>query len=332
MSSKRKLTTLFVLSGVLFFSGCGTAIENLNAFKQDHIQKSEVMPSAKEITSGKHKVIIMDVEGYGVSSQLGQTLTREIESEIVSDQSVELLDRAASNRFKREIKLSEMNGVSTNDNVLLQSADYAIVGELRKASFTSQYVKRTVGVDGNGKKFEVPSHFIYKAEVSGQIKIYELPSMKIKKTVPFSATKTRAEDSNYGNRGLKSDPALVSKAAVAGIHKAKYEIKNFLTPKGYLIGARSLDSDRIIRLSLGSNNGIKEGDKIEIFTKTIVVNQLTDKEMVEERKIGFATVSDQIDSTTSYARLDSVNEGDTIHIGDRVSVLYEKSFMENFKR
>jgi len=332
MFSKGSISTIIGVLSIMLLSGCGTAIDNLSAFKQHHMEKAELMPSQKLLAGEKLKVIIMSVEDAGFatakSANLGNALTRMLESEIGRDQAINILDRSATKKFADEIKLDEMNGVSTGENILLDSANYAVVGELKNASFTSRFVARSSWIDDKGRRHVIPSHYIYTAEVDGQIKIYELPSMKIVKIIPFSDNKNRNEDSRFLGSRTYVDHGLVNKAGEDAIHAARIELKNFLAPRGYLIGGRSLDGDRIIKISLGSKNGILEGDSIEIFTKKKVVNQLTDEITIEKYKVGFATVSDKIQEKSAWAHLDEEVEGESVRLGDEVKVIYSKGFMD----
>jgi hypothetical protein len=320
---------------VLFFTGCGTAIDNLGVFQQDPIERAELMPSQKALKGEKLKVVVMSVEDKNFrlarSANLGEALTKMIETEIGRDRAVDILDRSISNRFEEELKLNELNelnGVDTEENMLLASADYAVVGELKNANFNSRFVKRSVWVDKKGNKYVTPSHYIYSAVVNGQIKIFELPSMKLKKIISFSDTESRSEDSRYLGSRIPVDHGLLNAAGANAIRSARIELKNFLAPKGYLIGARSYDGDRIVKISLGSNNGLQEGDRIEIRTHKTVINQLSEEESVESYRVAFATVSDKIQERTSWAILDEVLEGEKIRLGDEVKVIYSKGFFD----
>jgi len=332
MLDKQKLSVMLASAALLLFSGCGTALDNLNAFKPDPIQKATLMPSQKALAGEKFKVVFMSVEDAGFKeakgANLGKALTRMLESEIGRDQSVDILDRKVAEKFQNEIKLGEMNGAIAGENTLLDSANYIVLGELKNASFTSRFVQRSSWVDDKGYRHVIPAHYIYTAEVDGEIKIFELPSLKIKKIISFSDNKSRTEDSEYRGNRVYVDNGLMNKAGEDAIHTARIELKNFLAPKGYLIGARSYDGKRIIKISLGSDNGIQEGNTIQIKTKKTVVDQLTEKTDVEEYVVGSATVSDKIQKRTAWAHLDSIAEGEDIHLGDEVKVVYSKGFMD----
>jgi len=332
MFNAQRLYILFATTLVILFSGCGTAIDNLSVYKPDQIERAELMPSQKALSGEKFKVVIMSVDDgafhVAKNANLGQALTRMLENEIGRDQAIEILDRSATKKFEEEIKLDEMNGVAVGENILLDSANYAVVGELKNASFTSRFVQRSKWVDSKGRVLIIPSHYVYTAEVDGQIKIYELPSMKIKKIIAFSDNKSRNEDSRFLGTRVYVDNGLIIKAGEDAIHTARIELKNFLAPKGYLIDSRSSGGDRIIKISLGSDNGIKEGDKVEITTQKAVVNQLTEETSIESYKVAEATVSDKIQKKTAWAHLDSEVSGERIRLGDEAKVVYKKGFMD----
>jgi len=332
MFTRTGLCTLLASMLVVLFTGCGTAIDNLNAYQPMPIQKAELMPSQKALAGEKFKVVVMSVEDAGFKvakgANLGRALTKMLENEIGRDQSIEILDRSVAQRFENEIKLDEMNGVPPGENILLDSANYIVVGELKNASFTSRFVQKRYWIDDKGRRHVIPAHYVYTAEVDGQIKIYESPSMKIKKIISFSDNKSRSEDSRFLGNRVYIDNGLINKAGEDAIHSARIELKNFLAPRGYLIGARSYKGDTIIKISLGSDNGIKEGDTINVTTKKIVVNQLSEVREEELYKVAEATVSDKIQKKTAWAHLDRVVEGEEIRLGDEVKVVYSKGFLD----
>ena len=92
---------------VLLFTGCGTAIGNLSAYKPHQLERAELMPSQKALAGQKLKVVVMSVEddSFKIAKQanLGKALTRMLESEIGRDQSIEILDRSATVKFENEI-------------------------------------------------------------------------------------------------------------------------------------------------------------------------------------------------------------------------------------
>ncbi len=317
---------------LLLFSGCGTGIANLNAYRPYEIPRADVMPSKQALKGEKVKVVITSIDDSGFnearSANLGKALMRMIETKIAKDKAIEVLDRSATQKFEDEMRLSEMNGVVSEDNIILDSADYAISGELKNASFTSRFVQARQWTDDKGKVYVTPAHYVYTAEVDGQIKIYALPSMRIEKIIPFSDNKSRNEDSKFLGKRAYVDHGLLNKAAEDAIHGARIELKNFFAPKGYIIEARELDGDKIVKISLGSQDGIKEGDELEIFTKKRVQNLLTEDESIESHRIARAKISDKIQKRSAWAEIEDELDGDEIHLGDEVKVLYTKGFMD----
>ncbi len=320
------------LAALVSLSGCGAAIENLNAYKPYEIPRADIMPSKEAIKGGKIKVVIMSVDDSGFaaarSSNLGEGINRMIETKIAKDRAIEILDRSATQKFEDEIRLNEMNGAVSSDNALLDSANYAIAAELKNASFTSRFVQTQRWTDDKGKVHVIPAHYIYTAEVDGQIKIYELPSMRIDKIIPFSDNKRRSEDSKFLGKRAYVDNGLMSNAAEDAIHAARIELKNFFAPKGYLIEARRDGSDTIIKISLGSQDGIKEGDELEVLTRKRTTNLLTEEESVELHRVAVAKVSNQIQAKSAWAAIESEIDGEQIRLGDEVKVLYSKGFMD----
>jgi hypothetical protein len=288
------------------------------------------MPSKEEIKSGKTKVVLtrIDDRDFQLAQQanLGQSLLVELERELSQSGTVEVLDREISRKFENEIRLSELDEDSQMSELELSVAKYAISGSLSNAQFTSRFTQTMRWYDKEGKVHVIPAHYNYTASVSGILKIYAIPSMKILKTIEFSDNTSRREDSRFlGNNHRPLDAAgMINKAGRSAIHSTRHDFKNFLAPKGYIMEQRDDGSTTIVHVSIGSADGLETGEDVEIFTVRSTINPFTDEEEVQSVKIADGIISNKL--TEHRAWIIIKDKTQEIKMGDYVKASYSKEF------
>ncbi len=328
-----KSTSLLFIS-LLLFSGCGATIDSLEAFTPIPLEKSAFMPSKEEIKSGKTKIVLTRIDdsdfGLAMQANLGQSLVVELERRLGRSGTVEILDRSIANKVENEIRLSELNGQSHMNDIELSVAKYAISGDLSNAQFTSQFVQMQKWTDKEGKVYVIPAYYNYTASVSGIFKIYAIPSMKVVKTISFSGTNSRREDSNYyGNRHLPSDATgMLNKAGSSAIYSTRYAFQNFLAPKGYIMEQRDDEDKSILLVNIGSSDGLKTGDDVKIYSVQSSINPLTDEEEIQDIKVAEGIVSDKLTKHRAWIIVEDKTHA--VKLGDYVKANYTSGFGDFF--
>ncbi len=319
---------------VLFFSGCGATIDSIEAYTPIPLEKSSFMPSKEELKSNKTKVILTRIDDndfkLGKRANLGQSLLVELERMLGRSGTVEILDRDISKKFEHEIRLSEMNAHSQMSDLELSAAKYAISGNLSNAQFSSQFIQTKRWTDKEGKVHVIPAHYNYTASVNGVLKIYVIPSMKIVKTIGFSGTSSRSEDSSfYGNEYLPSDvTGMLNKAGRSAIYSTRYEFKNFLAPKGYIMQQRDDDDTSILLVNIGRADGLETGNDVEVFSTQSSINPLTDEEETHTVKVADGIISNQL--TPHRAWIIVKDKTNKVKIGDYIKAKYSWGFGDFF--
>lgn len=322
----------FISAVIIFFSGCGASIDSIEAYVPVPLEKSEFMPSKEEIKSGKTKVVLtrIDDKNFQLARQanLGQSLYVELERELGTSGTVEILDREVSKKFENEIRLSELNEASQMDQTELAAAKYAISGSLSNARFSSRFTRTQRWTDKEGKVYVIPAHYNYTAFVSGILKIYAIPSMKVLKTIEFSDSVSRREDSQYyGDRHYPSDVSgMLNSAGRSAIHSTRHEFKNFLAPKGYIMEQRTDGDESIVQVSIGSHDGLSTGDEVQIYTTQRTINLLTDEEEAQDIKIAEGVVSDKLSDHRAWIIIEESSRA--IKLGDYIKASYSKEFLD----
>ncbi len=167
--------------------------------------------------------------------------------------------------------------------------------------------------------------------------------MQVVGNVELSGKKSRSEnvktDNNlsigglveFGGKkaeGLNKDDDLVRQAGKEAIENAAVDIKNFFAKKGFVLEKRVLKNKTIFKISVGSADGIKTGDKFEIIGKYEIENPITGKSEIESRIIGTGEVADKIDPKSSWVLIDDSDVVNSIRLGDVVRFKYKKNWID----
>lgn len=186
----------------------------------------------------------------------------------------------------------------------------------------------------------IPPKFKYEATISGNVKIYKLPSLDVVATFAFNGKKFRTENApktghifarKVDMSALKQEDAgLLSDASKDAIDDIKSEIKNFLggLSKAYIFAKKSLDKHSIFQISMGDKDGLKKGEKLDIYTLQEIHNPLNDSTTVEEVKLGQAIVSAQVYSDSAWVIIKNKKISDKIKLGDFARRTFKKSFTD----
>lgn len=318
---------LLLAATLLSASGCAShQIANLDEYSPAALERSKFAPNEEQLKHTKSKIVVfaLNENGNQVAAQagLGVALAGSIELSLTEAQTVEIVDRQIASQLQEEIKLAEMNQTGSYTGPAI--ADYALFGTITNASFTHKFNEATSYVDKKGYRHVTPPSFRYTAAVDGIIKVYELPSMKVVNTFQISDNKGRSEETRGSGNFVDHDDDLVRGAGRDAVESIKTELQNEFAQKAYVIEKKVKESTAVYKISIGTENGAKSGDKCEIFTMTENLNQLTGKSDVEKHKVCDGVISNQITSNSSWV-VASADESKKVQLGDQVKIVYSKS-------
>lgn len=335
----------FSLTIILFFSACSPTISNFNSYLPQPFPKTDFMPKPEVVEGAPPKVVVFELDegqnDVAKQADLGKSMTVNVENVLSENRLAQLVDRKIATKLEKEIALAEMKKTGSYKGP--EIADYAISGAISNASFTKKYSNGFIIPDGKGGFTKTDPKFTYTGEVSGNIKVYELPSMSVVANIEFNGKKSRSENVKTNNNlnigglvefggqkaeGLNRDDGLVRSAGKDAIDDVSFDIKNFFAKKGYILEKRALKNKAIFKISVGSSDGIKTGDKFEVIGKYEVENALTGKSDIERRIIASGVVSDKIDPKSSWVLIDDSDTVNSIRLGDMVQFKYERGFFD----
>lgn len=323
-----------LLTMALAMAGCSsTTIKNLDAMQPVNLKPSDIMPSKQALAGKPPRVVVFEGDhgssDLAKSSKVGATIAREIEKQLAATH-VELVDRKLATKLQQELRLAEMKGKAEYQGP--EIADIAIVSVVSNASTGSSFTESTSWVDDKGRRHTTPPQCTYGGSVSGSIRVYQMPSMRAATSIELNGKATSSEDSRSSNCGMSKSGAeqMVRAAAANGISSGRSEILNIFAPRGYVIEQRSGDGKHILKITLGSNHGLKRGMKLDVFSISRSVNPLTNEASVDSFVVGNAFVSDKIGNDNAWVIIDK-EMIDQVRLGQPVQVQFKKTFMDELK-
>ncbi|EGJ51820.1 hypothetical protein V6C53_11215 [Desulfocurvibacter africanus] len=320
-----------VLSLLLCFSvaGCAPTIANLGEYHAAQLSPADFMPAPEQLKSAKVKVVVFPLTDGNIDlakkANLSTVAAGEVENQLAGGM-VELVDRNNAAKLQQEVMLSEINNQGAYNGP--EVADFAITGNVDKATFGYTYDEAYTTRDKKGNSYYHPAQFNYKANVSGKIKIIQLPSLKVVKTITFADSVSTSEDAHGRAPTQDSGTPLVAKAATDAIHSARIELKNYFAKKGYVLEKRSKDDEAIYKINLGTEDGLKTNDVCQIYTINKTVNAITQEESTEELLLGEGKVSNQIGANYSWLIIEDADMQSPVRLGDYVKAKYSKGMLE----
>ena len=328
------------LTLAFLIASCAPTIKDFNNYQKQFLTKTQFMPTKENLEGKASKVVVfaLDENDNQTAKQagLGATMANNVENVLSQNHLANLVDRNAAAKLQKEIALAEMNKTGSYKGP--QVADYAISGAISNAGFTSKYSSGSTYFVPKQGMVNVPPKYTYSSDVSGNIKIYELPSLAVVDSVEFTGKKTRTENVQQSGglnigalqiggekvKGTDRDDSLVRKAGEDAIDNIKVAIKNIFAKKGYVLEKRTYDGKSIFKISVGSLDGIQHGDKFEVMGQFESQNPITNESEVERRIISQGTVADIIDPKSCWVVIDDAKKVDQIKLGDSVKMKYKK--------
>ena len=341
---KLKLLALFFI-----VTSCTPTIKNFDKYQKQFISKSEFMPDEKTLENKLLKVAIFDFEEGDIEvakqSNLGKSVATSMESILSKYRLAELVDRKATEKLQKEVQLSEMNKTGSYKGPKL--ADYAVSGSISNANFANKYVSGSTYMNPKtGDLISIPPKFVYSSQVVGNIKIYELPSLTVIDTIELDGKSVRTENVqqdggiSFGGiqvggtqeGGIQRDDGLVREAGADAVDEAESAIRNAFAKRGFILEKRTFEGKSIFKVNLGSEDGIKHGDKFELIGQYEVENSISGKSEVERRVVTMGVISDKIDPKNCWIILEDKKKADVVRIGDMIKMKYSKSAMKSFAK
>lgn len=336
------LINLILVSALV---SCAPKIKDFNAYNKQPLLKSKFI-NKKDFLQNKPKIVVANFNNRDSAiarkANLGNIMAVKVENLLGASKLVKLQDRKAFKNLEQEIAIAEMQQTASYEGPV--AADYAVSGEVNIADYQYKFISEKTSYNPkNGSIYRIAAQNKYIATFSGNLKIYQLPSLKISEVIPIEGKKVRMEDAVVNRSWLfnstidtstlkKEDLELVQKAAAVAIEKSKHNLQNFFSSlrKGYILEKRAKGSKMIFKISLGSNSGMKLGQKVKIYTIEEIENPITEEIKAENIELGIGVVTDKITENYAWILVKDKQIASRLKIGDFATVIYKKDYLKNF--
>jgi curli biogenesis system outer membrane secretion channel CsgG len=312
---------------VLMVSGCTSSkIDNLDAFQKVPMQLSANMPSKAALIGSKSRVIILGVEDKKWPGA-GEDVANKVIKELNTTNNVVIVDRTLAAQLGQEIQLAETKGRAGYKGQ--DVADYAITGKITDGAAEIKYTASSSYQDKEGKIHVTPARCTTSGSAAFSLKIVQLPSLNVIKTIDVDGTASSTQDGDFGwgrSHCVSLDQAtakgIVSAAMNNAVRKARVELKNQFAPSGYVTERRRFEKTNIFKTTLGAPDGAIQDLGVGIIRFSTEQNPLTGEKNTEQNIVAQGVISDQIGSNFSFVIISDAEEADKILLGDKVQVKY----------
>ncbi|MBC3766582.1 hypothetical protein [Neptunicella marina] len=305
------------LFSALLLAGCqSTKIEDAPSIIANdqyliNIPDADIRPTKEQIASqSTKKVVVLPVQ-FKSDSASDKSAVREMSAMIeagLNAAGATTVDRSLAGKLADEIMAYEATGRFGGSGV--DVADYAILPKVNNVVVTSSFTpQRTYKDDGETKV--IPSSCKYSGEVSGGVTVYKLPNLKSMKAVSINGSFSDTDQSMDRRCTLQPGQSaqLASLATKDGVEDVLHQVQTIFKQQGFVIEYRRRDDTHLVQISLGSNQGIAEGQEIEFFTKIKRTDRLTGKETISVLPYEFkGKVSELVEPNRAWVLVDKQAE------------------------
>jgi hypothetical protein len=288
---------------------------------------AEVMPLFNEERESTKVVVVDGLDGGNAlarQAQLGKLLSKSVEQALVG-RSFEIVDDALAPSLDDALRKAE--AMNTGGGVTYSGpkvAKYAIKPAVMNSTYSAVFKNAQAPVMptllGKLAAAATTTGFEHSANVSVVVRVYELPSLRQVGGVDAegSASLTDARQSANPNTGM----ALLTEAADDAIRSVTPELLNLFANKGYVVQRRIHNESKAsaFQISMGRGDGIKPGDRVELFNLRPNDNpMLKSAPAHEEIPVGTGTVTEmQFTDGSAWIVLDDDADVPKVHRGDLV--------------
>jgi len=311
---------LFPLIVFVFFLGCSNKI-NLSEYRPYYVPKSAAAPSDFSPKVKKVSLVKFPKYFFKHTELLGTPATYKLNSLLQQSKFVKVVRVINESQINDEIKAAELAKETDSDI----GADYLIKGVILSATYTPTYHKGYFYyVKSHGRKIRkyAPPYYSYEACTHISVSVSSLPELTRKYDRTFRSCAYYSDNSSY--KRIYSD--LVLKALDKTVFEAYESLKKHFAPKGYIYEVRKNGNDLIAKITLGSNQGMYTGLKMNIYE--LVKDPVTGD--TEKHPIGTGEVSNVIYDNSCWITVD-LEDGYELKIGDMAEPSFESSFWDMFK-
>lgn len=302
MKRKKAIVGGVAISVSLLLSACGTKV-NLSDFKESELDSKVASHELPDYVVNKKKPKVA-VLPFTVSEEavkrcgIDKTSQEAFMDTLVKVGTVEVVERGQIDALMKEVKFSMGIGgdvdVSKLSN-LGSGIDYVIVGSIISSKTVAKFTEGGYVKDKKGNSVYVPPRCNEVGEVKIASRILKFPSGNILKSMSLDGGKNAARDVSSSYDCRVQDPCgLLAEATNRAVDDALEELKAAFPSYGYVYKTMTHKENRkrIAFISVGTEDGVKAGDKVDIVEFVQEKDPVKGTDIFREKLVAECTVID----------------------------------------
>lgn len=298
-----KIYYFLFLTILIFLSSCTPKV-NLKEYtktKQDLITANQEIPKYI-IEKRKPKVAVLPLSSSNYIVKkcgLAKTAQEYTISALEKLGSVEVIERSELDKIMQELQFQESIGKDINLEKLSkigENIDFALVGAVTTARVDTQFRESERWYDEKGRIHYIPPSCTKYGKVIISYRLIKFPSTKVIKSFILAGQAFSSTQVRYAYQCRITDPCgLLSEATYKAISGSLHSFKEYFPSYGYiykLMTHKKDPSKRVAFITLGKNDGLKPGDKLEIIEYQQEKNPITGQIITEEKVITECVVAE----------------------------------------
>jgi hypothetical protein len=323
---RRSITIAATAAALTVSFGCATGrVANIDAYDEIAMNKVVPYPSVEEMRKRSLDLVIVDRAAVGIDASLLErphAQVRRALERLAAEAGATVIDRSLGElgELATEGVLGELEGRESED---VTGADYALATRFSKYRYTAVWNKPFKLLwESEEDIANKPGTCVHEAKIEVDVQLIEVGSND-------KITRTYSLEHEAIQKNKDLDPActiapvtlgvLFEQALDEALSCLNIPLGTRLAPRGHLTAHRKAPSgDRhIYRISLGSAQGMKRGDRVEIRREQRSMSP-TGEEVLTERVVATGEVTDQVRAQISWIAADPSKSTDPLLDGDVV--------------
>ena len=323
--------------GVL--TGCASTVPSVKDsgdYSPASLQDAEVMPVIAEERSNIKIIVVEAADGSDAlarAAKVGSHLSQSV-AHLLSGRGIEVVDDALAPSLGDALRTAELASSSgTSNYVGPKVANFTIKPVISSTSYGATYNPPSQYKDKKGRITNVPGSYSHSAALVASLRIYEMPSLRLVGTVNVKGSASASDPSTGANAG--TGMAMLRDSAESAANNNRADLLNLFASKGYVV-ARRLHGTRktsAFQVSMGKLDGLKAGDKVDVFSVRPTDNTLLKSApATEEIFVASGTVAPMLlTDSTAWVALDEEEKAPRVRRGDLVKQKHTKGFFDAFQ-
>jgi hypothetical protein len=331
--------------GVLFLGfvssnvGCTSSrVSDVNAYQKIPMNRVVPFPSEDELRKRSFVITVVDQPSDGIDDatlEVPRARVRRSLERVAADAGAMVIGGMSrdsnSTRGEGDVVVAE-----EGDRIAITAteADYALAARFTTYSYSSSWEKPFKFLwESEEEAAAKPGTCTHAVEIEFEIEVLQVDAQdRVEKT--FALTQSGEQESDNLDSACPINPAALSVLFETALDDAlsclQSSLGRILSPRGHVLAHRKApEAERhIYRVSLGSVQGVEQGDTVEIRREQRATNP-EGEESRSERILSLGRVTDQINPQKSWVAVDVSRMTDEILKGDVVRPIENESLLSS---